>query len=69
MTHVIPDGTLIESDRAAGVRDNGNDWWFSRKYNAARQAAVSQDLADDVEPTTEIYSAAATFKTWSGMES
>jgi hypothetical protein len=34
MTHVILDGTLIECDRAAGVRDNGNDWWFSQKHKA-----------------------------------
>ncbi|WNI15461.1 transposase family protein [Actinacidiphila sp. ITFR-21] len=34
MTHVILDGTLIESDRLAGVRDNGNDLWFSRKHKA-----------------------------------
>lgn len=32
MTHVILDGTLIESDRLAGVRDNGNDLWFSQKH-------------------------------------
>ncbi|GAB2331862.1 IS5-like element IS470 family transposase [Streptomyces variabilis] len=34
MTHVILDGTLIETDRLAGVRDNGNDWWFSQKHKA-----------------------------------
>ena len=34
MTHVILDGTLIESDRLAGVRDNGNDLWFSQKHKA-----------------------------------
>ncbi|MEV0925982.1 transposase family protein [Streptomyces spongiicola] len=34
VTHVTLDGTLIESDRLAGVRDNGNDWWFSRKHEA-----------------------------------
>ncbi|WP_373032630.1 hypothetical protein [Streptomyces sp. NRRL B-2790] len=28
MTQVILDGTLIESDRAAGDRANGNDLWF-----------------------------------------
>lgn len=33
-THVILDGTLIESDRVAGVRDNGNDLWFSQKHKA-----------------------------------
>jgi hypothetical protein len=32
MTHVILDGTLIASDRIAGVRDNGNDLWFSQKH-------------------------------------
>jgi hypothetical protein len=32
MTHVILDGTLIESDRLAGVRDNGKDLWFSQKH-------------------------------------
>lgn len=34
MTHVILDGTLIESDRVAGLRDNGNDLWFSQKHKA-----------------------------------
>ncbi|WP_445524258.1 transposase family protein [Streptomyces cyslabdanicus] len=34
MTHVILDGTLIETDRLAGVRDNGNDLWFSQKHRA-----------------------------------
>jgi hypothetical protein len=34
MTHVVLDGTLIASDRLAGVRDNGNDLWFSKKHKA-----------------------------------
>ncbi|WP_326806337.1 IS5/IS1182 family transposase [Streptomyces sp. NBC_01788] len=34
MTHVILDGTLIASDRLAGVRDNGNGLWFSQKHKA-----------------------------------
>ncbi|NJQ03972.1 transposase family protein, partial [Streptomyces zingiberis] len=34
MTHVILDGTLIETDRLAGARDNGNDLWFSQKHKA-----------------------------------
>jgi hypothetical protein len=34
MTHVVLDGTLIHSDRAAGLRDNGNDVWFSQKHKA-----------------------------------
>ncbi len=34
MTHLILDGTLIECDRVAGVRENGNDWWFSQKHKA-----------------------------------
>jgi hypothetical protein len=34
MTHVILDGTLLECDRAAGVRDNGNDLWFSQKHKS-----------------------------------
>jgi hypothetical protein len=34
MTHVILDGTLIETDRLAGVRDNGNDLWFSQKHKS-----------------------------------
>jgi hypothetical protein len=34
MTHVILDGTLIESDRLAGFRENGNDLWFSQKHKA-----------------------------------
>ncbi|WP_369251446.1 hypothetical protein [Streptomyces sp. R41] len=29
MTHVILDGTLIESGRLAGVRGNGDDLWSS----------------------------------------
>lgn len=35
MPHVILDGTLIESDRVAGVRENGNDLWFSKKHKAS----------------------------------
>jgi len=34
MTHAIVDGTLIESDRLAGVREGGNDLWFSQKHKA-----------------------------------
>jgi formamidopyrimidine-DNA glycosylase len=34
VTHVILDGTLIASDRLAGVRDNGNDLWFRQKHKA-----------------------------------
>ncbi|MFE4414967.1 hypothetical protein [Streptomyces sp. NPDC056821] len=34
MTHVILDGTLIECDRVAGFRENGNDLWFSQKHKA-----------------------------------
>ncbi|MCX4660456.1 IS5/IS1182 family transposase [Streptomyces uncialis] len=34
MTHVVLDGTLIECDRVAGVRENGNDLWFSQKHKA-----------------------------------
>ncbi|GGT02648.1 transposase family protein [Nonomuraea spiralis] len=34
MTHVILDGTLIASDHVAGLRENGNDLWFSQKHKA-----------------------------------
>ncbi|MFI9761169.1 hypothetical protein ACIHFB_24910 [Streptomyces sp. NPDC051963] len=34
MSHVILDGMLIESDRLAGTRDNGNDLWFSQKHKS-----------------------------------
>ncbi|MEY6563418.1 transposase family protein [Streptomyces sp. PGLac3x] len=34
MTHVIFDGTGIESDHLADVRENGNDLWFSQKHKA-----------------------------------
>lgn len=34
MTHVVLDGTLIECDRLAGVRENGNDLWFSQKHKS-----------------------------------
>ncbi|MGW4966122.1 transposase family protein [Nonomuraea sp. NPDC004186] len=34
MTHVILDGTLIASDRVAGLRENGNDLWFGQKHKA-----------------------------------
>lgn len=34
MTHVVLDGTLIESDRLAGVRENGNDLWYNQKHKA-----------------------------------
>ncbi|MDH6127387.1 hypothetical protein P3T39_004362 [Kitasatospora sp. GP82] len=44
MTHVILDGTLIESDRLAGVRENGNDLWFSQKQGVRRQHPVSVGL-------------------------
>ncbi|GGS93547.1 hypothetical protein GCM10010206_65340 [Streptomyces cinerochromogenes] len=33
-THVILDGTLIECDRVAGVRANGNALWLSQKNKA-----------------------------------
>ena len=34
MAHLILDGTLIASDRLTGVRENGNDLWFSQKHKA-----------------------------------
>lgn len=34
MTHVVLDGTLISCDRLAGVRENGNDLWFSQKHKS-----------------------------------
>ncbi|MDH6136627.1 hypothetical protein P3T37_006058 [Kitasatospora sp. MAA4] len=34
MTHVVLDGTLIESDRLAGVREDGNDLGFSQRHKA-----------------------------------
>ncbi|MGW0583919.1 transposase family protein [Streptomyces sp. NPDC002920] len=34
MAHVILDGTLVKSDRLAGVRENGNDLWLSQKHKA-----------------------------------
>ncbi|WP_432037143.1 transposase family protein [Streptomyces cucumeris] len=34
MTHVILDGTLIKCDRVAGIRENGNDLWFSQKHKS-----------------------------------
>ncbi|MEV1069608.1 hypothetical protein [Streptomyces sp. NPDC050263] len=34
MSHAILDGTLIESDRLTGTRDNGNDLWFSQKHKS-----------------------------------
>ncbi|WP_228034488.1 transposase family protein [Streptomyces spongiae] len=34
MTHVVLDGTLIESDRLAGIRENGNNLWFRQKHKA-----------------------------------
>ncbi|MEU1628102.1 transposase family protein [Streptomyces sp. NPDC020096] len=34
MSHLVLDGTLIECDRVAGVRDSGNDRWFSQKHKA-----------------------------------
>jgi len=37
MAHVVLDGTLLRSDRVAGVCENGNDWWFSQKQWAAVQ--------------------------------
>ncbi|CAM5438735.1 hypothetical protein SHIRM173S_11753 [Streptomyces hirsutus] len=34
MTYVILDGTLIESDWGAAVREKSSDWWFSQKHKA-----------------------------------
>ncbi|MEU0002673.1 transposase family protein [Streptomyces microflavus] len=34
MSDVILDGMLVESDRLAGTRDNGNDLWFSQKHKS-----------------------------------
>jgi hypothetical protein len=34
MTHLVLDGTLIACDRVAGVRENGNDLWFSQKHKS-----------------------------------
>ncbi|MGW4759524.1 transposase family protein [Streptomyces chartreusis] len=34
MTHVVLDGTLIQSDHLACVRENGNGLWFSQKHKA-----------------------------------
>jgi hypothetical protein len=34
MSHVVLDGTLIDTDRLAGVRENGNDLWFCQKNKA-----------------------------------
>jgi hypothetical protein len=34
MTHVGLDGTLIACDRLAGVRETGNDLWFSQKHKS-----------------------------------
>ncbi|MFI0937383.1 transposase family protein [Streptomyces sp. NPDC021020] len=31
---MILDGTLIESDRLTGIRENGNDLWLSQKHKA-----------------------------------
>ncbi|MGY3200281.1 transposase family protein [Streptomyces sp. TE5632] len=35
MTHLVLDGTLIACDRVAGVRENGNDLWFSQKHKSS----------------------------------
>ncbi|WP_370467088.1 transposase family protein [Streptomyces sp. 5-10] len=57
MTHVILDGTLIESDRVLGERENGNDLWFNQKHKAFGgkvQVLSAPDgtplWASDVEP-------------------
>jgi hypothetical protein len=34
LTHLVLDGTLVACDRVAGIRDNGNDLWFSQKHKA-----------------------------------
>ncbi|MEU3213169.1 transposase family protein [Nocardiopsis alba] len=34
IAHTILDGTLITTDRITGVRENGNDLWFSQKHKA-----------------------------------
>lgn len=57
MAHVVLDGTLTASDRVAGVRDNGNDLWFSQKHKAFGGAVQFLSAPDgnplrvsDVEP-------------------
>jgi hypothetical protein len=57
MSHVILDGMLIESDRLAGSRDNGNDLWFSQKRKTSAATSSSCPAPDgtplwvsDVEP-------------------
>ncbi|MFJ6216116.1 transposase family protein [Streptomyces sp. NPDC092296] len=54
---MILDGTLVETDRFAGVRENGNDLWFSQKHKAfggnARFLAAPDGTplwVSDVEP-------------------
>ncbi|MET9462145.1 transposase family protein [Streptomyces canus] len=34
LSHVVLDGMLVQSDRVTGVRDNGNDLWFSQKHKS-----------------------------------
>ncbi|MFW6694742.1 transposase family protein [Streptomyces sp. MAR4 CNX-425] len=57
MSHIVLDGTLIGCDRATGVRENGNDLWYSGKArrcggNLQFLASPSGDLlwVSEVEP-------------------
>ncbi|MGD9483660.1 transposase family protein [Streptomyces sp. TRM70308] len=56
-THVVLDGTLIDCDRVAGARENGNELWYSQKHKAfggSIQFLASPDgtplWVSDVEP-------------------
>ena len=43
MMHVILDGTLIESDRLAGVRESSTDLWSAPTTWAPRDDPYPQD--------------------------
>ncbi|MFD8032672.1 hypothetical protein ACFV3F_28715 [Streptomyces sp. NPDC059717] len=44
MRHVVLDGTLIESDRFAGVSENGNGLWFSQKHRRSAAMCSSSEV-------------------------
>jgi hypothetical protein len=57
MTHVVLDGTLIACDRLAGVREIGNDLWFSQKHKSF--GANIQFLAARTVPPIPSFAATA----------
>ncbi|EFE71827.1 predicted protein [Streptomyces viridosporus ATCC 14672] len=63
---MILDGTLIETDRLAGVRDNGNDRWFSQKDKMFGGAAATRRGASAGGASQRARSSSSRERSWSG---